>query len=115
MRHIASIVLLCACCVSLIACSSSSVPFFYQVEIQQGNIITDDMITQLRPGMTKRQVQFVLGKPAIDDIFHENRWDYIHTRADGGGGAPDRLTAIFDDSGSLVDLQGNLAPDNWTS
>lgn len=92
-----------------------SLPLVYQVEVQQGNIITDEMVSQLRPGMSKQQVQYTLGSPAIEDIFHENRWDYVHTRAEGGGGEPDRLTVIFDASGELVDLQGNLAPDNWAS
>lgn len=115
MRQFAPIVLLFSASVFLAACSSAYIPFAYEVDIQQGNIITEDMVQELRPGMSRRQVRYVLGTPALEDPFHPNRWDYIHTRAEGGGGEPDRLTAFFDDSGNLVDLQGNLVPDDWNS
>jgi len=95
------------------ACSLNAIPFTYQVEVQQGNIITDEMVYQLRPGMTKRQVKFILGTPAIDDPFRENRWDYVYTRAAGGGGKPERLTAIFDEAGNLSELKGNKVPADW--
>lgn len=115
MKHFARIVLLSAASVFLTGCSVGSLPLVYQVEVQQGNIITEEMVTQLRPGMSKRQVRHILGTPAIEDIFHDNRWDYVYTRAEGGGGEPDRLTAMFDEDGNLVELEGNLAPDNWAS
>ena len=96
----------------LTGCSYSDIPFAYEVPVQQGNIITDEMIDELEPGMTRRQVRFVLGTPAIEDIFRDDRWDYIHTEAPGGGGTPDRLTVIFDGD-RLVRLEGNLAPENF--
>ncbi|MCC5812598.1 MAG: outer membrane protein assembly factor BamE [Ectothiorhodospiraceae bacterium] len=100
---------------TLQACSISNLPFVYQPDVQQGNIITEDMVSQLRPGMTKRQVRYVMGSPAIEDMFRNNRWDYIHTQQAGGGGEPQRLTVLFDDSERLVDLQGDLAPENWAA
>ncbi len=48
-------------------------------EIQQGNVITDDMVSQLAKGMTKKQVKFVLGTPSIRDPFHPDRWDYVYS------------------------------------
>jgi len=98
---------------ALTGCALSDLPFAYQPDVQQGNIITEEMIEQLRPGMTKRQVQYVLGSPAIRDIFRENRWDYVHAQAAGGGGEPTRLTVIFDDSERLETLKGDLAPADW--
>lgn len=92
-------------------CSYSDIPFAYEVPVQQGNIITEDMIEELEPGMTRRQVRFVLGTPAIEDVFRNHRWDYIHTDAPGGGGKPDRLTVFFEGD-RLVRLEGNLAPDD---
>lgn len=50
----------------------------YKTEIQQGNVITQEMIDKLKPGMTKSQVRFVLGTPLIIDPFHPERWDYVH-------------------------------------
>ncbi len=61
------------------ACSSSYVPNVlrpYRPDVQQGNIVTKDMVEQLRPGMTRDQVRFLLGTPMLTDIFHQDRWDY---------------------------------------
>ena len=49
--------------------------FLYRIDVQQGNVVTLEMIETLRPGMTKSQVRFVLGSPLIVDAFRENRWD----------------------------------------
>lgn len=50
----------------------------YQKQIQQGNIVTQDMLDQLRPGMTKRQVAFIMGTPVLQDAFGKSRWDYLY-------------------------------------
>lgn len=96
----------------LAGCSYSNIPFAYEVPVQQGNIITDEMIAELEPGMSRRQVEFVLGTPAIEPVFRNDRWDYVHTDAPGGGGEPDRLTVFFEGD-RLVRLEGNLAPEDF--
>ncbi len=68
---------------NLMSCSSlDSVPEFlpkvYKIDIQQGNVISSEMLMKLKPGMTKAQVRFVLGTPLIKDTFHKGRWDYIY-------------------------------------
>ncbi|MGE8356689.1 MAG: outer membrane protein assembly factor BamE [Microvirgula sp.] len=63
----------------LSACSLQSLPGFLQphtIDIQQGNVVTQDEIDKLRVGMTRSQVRFVLGTPMLADMFHANRWDY---------------------------------------
>ena len=52
----------------------------FRIEIQQGNYISQEAVSQLKLGMTKEQVRFVLGTPLVADIFHENRWDYVYRR-----------------------------------
>ena len=54
-------------------------PFVYQMTIQQGNIITEDMVDRLEPGMTRNQVRYLLGTPMLVDIFHGDRWYYTYT------------------------------------
>ena len=49
----------------------------YRVDIPQGNFVTEEMLAQLKEGMTRDQVKFVLGTPLITDIFHADRWDYM--------------------------------------
>jgi outer membrane protein assembly factor BamE len=45
-------------------------------DIEQGNLVTQEMVAMLEPGMSKRQVKFVLGTPMLVDVFHDQRWDY---------------------------------------
>jgi len=82
----------------------------YRMDIQQGNFITQDMIDGLKPGMTKRQVVFLLGTPLITDAFHQNRWDYYYSMRHGRGETSrQRITLVFDND-RLVRLEGDLRP-----
>ena len=48
----------------------------YRVDVQQGNVITQEMLAQLQPGMDKKKVGLIMGAPVIKDTFHKDRWDY---------------------------------------
>lgn len=88
----------------------SSVPsLLYKIEIQQGNVITQEMVDKLKPGMTKSQVRFALGSPMISDAFHENRWDYLY-RFDQRGRLIEQknLVVLFEDD-KLVRIAGSFA------
>ncbi len=50
----------------------------YKLKIQQGNIVTPDMLEQLKPGMSKNQVAFVMGNPVLKDSFSTRQWDYLY-------------------------------------
>ena len=50
----------------------------YRIDIQQGNLLDEDVIDQVELGMTRSQVQFLLGTPMIADSFHQDRWDYTY-------------------------------------
>lgn len=52
----------------------------YKMDIDQGNAIDAKNLEQLKLGMSKKQVTFLLGKPAIKDLFHSNRWHYLITK-----------------------------------
>ena len=83
----------------------------YRMEIQQGNFVTQQMVAQLKPGMTKDQVKFVLGTPLVSDLFHADRWDYIFSRRPVGGGAVQqrRFTVFFEDN-KLARIEGDVVP-----
>ncbi len=69
----------------------------YRVDVQQGNVLTDEMLAGLKVGMTKRQVRFLLGTPPITDPFHANRWDYVYSYRKGRGEEERRgLTLYFE-------------------
>jgi outer membrane protein assembly factor BamE len=69
----------------------------YKVEVQQGNVVTQEMINKLRPGMTPSQVRFVMGTPLITDPFHPDRWDYYYylRRSNETAGESQRVTVVF--------------------
>jgi outer membrane protein assembly factor BamE len=50
----------------------------YRIDIQQGNLLDDKDIDQVEVGMTRSQVQFLLGTPMVSDSFHRDRWDYAY-------------------------------------
>jgi outer membrane protein assembly factor BamE len=51
----------------------------YRPDIRQGNFLTDATLAQVQPGMTRAQVEFLLGKPMVADPFHPERWDYFYS------------------------------------
>lgn len=82
----------------------------YKVEIQQGNFVSQEMVSQLKPGMSKEQVRFVLGTPLLTDIFHADRWDYIYWRETPAGKREQRKLAVHFDDGRLARLDGDVVP-----
>lgn len=86
-------------------------PSIYKFDIQQGNVITQDMIDKLKPGMTKSQVRFIMGTPLIADTFSQNRWDYFYSLdpADRSGEVRERVAIFFQDD-VLVGLRGDFIP-----
>lgn len=96
-------------------CNSWSFPGVYRIDIPQGNIISQEMVDQLRPGLTKRQVNFILGTPLVRDTFDQDRWDYVYSFQPGGGErAQERLTVFFDSNGELSHFTGDFTqtPEN---
>ena len=74
----------------------------YKVDVQQGNFVSSEMLSKLKPGMTKEQVRFVLGTPLLTDMFHANRWDYLfRLQKPNGALTTNRVTVFFKDN--LVD------------
>lgn len=96
---------------SLLVLAGCSFPGVHKIDIQQGNVITQDMVDQLRPGMTTRQVRFIMGTPLITDTFHSNRWDYLYSiQVAGGTRKQERISLVFDDNNELQGLAGDFVP-----
>jgi outer membrane protein assembly factor BamE len=104
---IASIFLLTSCSYFL-----DRIPGVYSLDIQQGNMISQDVINQLRPNMSKRQVLFVMGSPMLKDIFHERRWDYLYSLQAGGNPRVQKKISLFFDGDKLIGVQGDYRPSN---
>lgn len=96
--------------VSLGACNILTV---HKIDVQQGNVVTQEMVDKLKPGMTRAQVRFVLGTPLVTDVFHRDRWDYFYSFKVGAQGVAEtrRLTLTFRDD-VLHSVQGDVAVKN---
>ena len=96
---------------SLLVLAGCSFPGVHKIDIQQGNVVTQDMVDQLRPSMTTRQVRFIMGTPLIVDTFHRNRWDYVYSiQIAGGKRKQERISLTFDDNNQLHGLSGDFVP-----
>ncbi|CAA0094097.1 outer membrane protein assembly factor BamE [Zhongshania aliphaticivorans] len=102
--------------VSLAACSSLEFPGVYRLPIDQGNIITQEMVDQLKIGMTRSQVEYVMGTPLVRDTFNPNRWDYVYTLDDRNNDKTERhqLTVKFVD-GKLSEFTTDIKPTSETT
>ena len=89
-----------------------SFPGAYKIDIQQGNVITQEMINQLRPGMTRNQVQYVMGTPLLNDAFDQDRWDYVYSNQPGGKNRTQQTLTIFFQNDVLSSVQGDFRPDS---
>ncbi len=91
---------------SLLGCSS----LIYRPDLQQGNIVTQDMLNQLQPGMTMEQVRFIMGAPILVNTFDPARSDYVYTfRHNNDPVQYQRVTLQFQD-GRLVAFPKVLPP-----
>lgn len=89
-----------------------SFPGAYKIDIQQGNVITQEMINQLRPGMTRAQVQYVMGTPLVEDTFNRDRWDYVYSLQPGGKEREQKTVTLLFDNDQLSSIQGDLRPES---
>lgn len=97
--------------VFLTACGSS-VPTLkpYKMDIQQGNVVNSKMLLQLRPGMTKSQVRYIMGTPLIADSFHTNRWDYFFQLRQKGDVVEQRRVILDFENEKLARVRGDVVP-----
>lgn len=96
----------------LVACSTAVeyVPYVYKIDVNQGNVIDQAMVDQLRPNMTKKQVLYVMGSPMLVDFFHQNRWDYIYSAKKGSEDREQKTISIFFENDQMKSIQGDFRP-----
>lgn len=83
----------------------------YRLDVQQGNFVELDDLNQVREGMTRSQVQFLLGTPLISDPFHADRWDYTYYYRQGRQREVSRqwVTVYFEDD-RVAQIETHIAP-----
>ena len=100
--------------VMLAACGNNfGFPGVYKINIEQGNVVTEEMVEQLRPGLNRRQVRFIMGTPLIEDSFHDDRWDYRYLLRNGNETLSETRLTLWFEGDELIRAEGPDAPD-WS-
>ena len=100
----------CGCSLSQLKLPELKIPRVYKLSVQQGNVITQEMVDRLKPGMTRNQVEFVMGKPVLGDPFNDDQWVYIYTLE-----VPDYFNQVFKmvlafEDDTLATISGDYIP-----
>jgi|TARA_B100000959_G_scaffold132100_1_gene138460 outer membrane protein assembly factor BamE len=112
-RFILIFISLCLLC----ACSRSydggfNAPLLHKIDIQQGNVVDQEMLDQLKPGMDKKQVKFIMGTPVLIDPFHSERWEYIYSFQEGGTVREQRHITLHFENDKLAYISGDIEISN---
>ncbi|MDD5404499.1 MAG: outer membrane protein assembly factor BamE [Sulfuricella sp.] len=85
-------------------------PSVYKIDIQQGNVVTQEMVSRLKPGMTRSQVRFALGTPLVSDVFHPDRWDYVYRFQKAGVLTEQHHITVVFENDLLKRVEGDVVP-----
>lgn len=103
MRNLSSILAVAALSLTMAGCG-----LVYKPNIQQGNVLEQAKVDQLKPGMSKEQVLALLGQPSIASPFDQERWDYVTTQQNRGGKIEKKALTLFFANGTLTRTEGSI-------
>lgn len=106
-----SVIILVVTTLALGACTNLRFPGVYRVDIPQGNFVTEDMLEQLQPGMTREQVRYVMGVPTLTDPFTPDTWYYLMTYQPGRGEYVEQQIVVFFDGDTYRHHEGEVIDD----
>ena len=99
-------------CLAALLAGCQAIPTLrpYKMDVQQGNVVTREMLARLQPGMTRSQVRFALGTPMIVDPFRADRWDYVYFLLKGGEMTEQRRIVVVFKDDKLVRVEDDAVP-----
>lgn len=83
----------------------------YKTEQHQGNYVTQSMINQLEPGMSKEQVRFVMGTPLLVDAYHPDQWHYLFRHRDKEANFEEKRMILHFEGNQLAHMEGTYRPE----
>ena len=105
--HLGLKIALVTLCLAITACGNNRFLKPHKIAIQQGNVVTQVMVDKLKTGMTKRQVEFVLGTPLIADTLNSDQWNYVYSLRTGSGRVIQNHLNILFVNGLLSEITGD--------
>lgn len=112
MRHIFCVILVTGLGL-LTGCAGFGV---HRIDIQQGNLVTQEQLAKVKPGMSRNDVKNALGTPLLQDVFHANRWDYYFTNDQGTKYGPfgrekqKYQVTVFFENEKVAKVEGEASP-----
>lgn len=82
----------------------------HRIDVQQGNVVTQEQMSRVKPGMSRLQVRDILGSPLLTDPFHVDRWDYIFTLRQQGKPLQRRSVVLSFNGDILKDIEAPALP-----
>lgn len=94
--------------IGLLACT-------YHQEIPQGNLVSQEQLQKVKPGMNREQVRFLIGSPLVQDPFHKGRWDYLFRLHRGKEVLESYRVSVHFEQDKVVRIEesGRLPPDEY--
>ncbi len=105
MRSVPKVVLFAVLAAALSACN-----LVYKLPTRQGNVLDQKQIDQLKLGMTRQQVTYLMGTPVAQSPFDESRWDYVGYYKPPRGKTNARKVTLYFDNDTLARMEGTEAP-----
>ena len=110
------LLVMCAVVVlSVNGCGNIPTPGVYKLDVQQGNVITSEMLSGLEPGMERRKVRFLLGTPLLTDTFNPDRWNYVYSFQESGGKRLQRHVVTIFENDLLLRVEGDVIPSEFAT
>ena len=96
--------------IMVFACAVGACGIIYKVPVNQGNLLEQDMVDAIKPGMTKRQVALIMGTPSVQSPFDEDRWSYTSSFTRRGKKPEVKTLTLFFEENLLVRMEGDYFP-----
>lgn len=87
---------------------TTSFPLYHRIDVQQGNVVTQDMLARLEHGMDRNKVRAIMGTSLVKDVFNQDRWDYVYMMKAGGEARAARRVTLFFEGDRLVRVDGDV-------
>lgn len=84
----------------------------YKPTIQQGNILEQSEVNKIKPGMTKDQISYVLGNPALNTNLDGDTWYYLYYMVPSSGDRKEERLILHFNGEVLQSMEGTIKPEN---
>lgn len=98
--------------IAVLGLTLSACNLIYKLPTRQGNVIDQKQLDQLKIGMTREQVVFLMGTPIAASPFRTDRWDYLGYYKSPRGVVSSRTATVYFENGALSRMEGVAAPAN---